>query len=293
LRYFISAEGILGYHAITEKEMLMQIFKKAINRTFLSTPIHWLLAMRDRRLKKTERFLDMDKLRQWTTHDQEIFDLYSTFVSKGALCFDVGANIGNRIKIFIKLQADIVAVEPQAECVRVLRKVYGINRNLTIVQKALGESEGKAEIMISNSNTISSLSPEWIDSVRKSGRFTKYRWDEKQVISMTTLDKLIKKYGVPSFIKIDVEGFEYQVVKGLSQPVKALSFEFTPEFIESSFKCIDHLQRLGDILLNYSVGETMQLESKEWVTPQEMVRILSSFRGNNRLFGDVYVKFLG
>jgi hypothetical protein len=75
---------------------------------------------------------------------------------------------------------------------------------------------------------------------------------------MTTLDRLIEQYGTPSFIKIDVEGFEYQVVKGLTQPVKTLSLEFTPEFIESTFKCIDHLQRLGNIRLNYSMCGTCQ-----------------------------------
>jgi hypothetical protein len=108
---------------------------------------------------------------------------------------------------------------------------------------------------------------------------------------MTTLDRLIEQYMQPSFIKIDVEGFEHQVIKGLSQPVKTLSLEFTPEYIESTFKCIDHLQGLGDFRLNYSLSETMTWASKEWVTAQEMVGILSSFRDDNRLFGDVYVRF--
>ena len=44
---------------------------------------------------------------------------------------------------------------------------------------------------------------------------------------VTTLDRLIAQHGVPSFIKIDVEGFEDQVLAGLTHPVPALSFEFT------------------------------------------------------------------
>jgi hypothetical protein len=76
---------------------------------------------------------------------------------------------------------------------------------------------------------------------------------------MTTLDKLIEQFGIPSFIKIDVEGFEYEVIKGLSKPVKALSLEFTPEIIESTYKCINYLQQLGKINLNYSVFKTMSL----------------------------------
>jgi len=255
----------------------MQFIKKVVKHTFLYEIIQLLRAK--------------NVLRQWTAHDQEMLEFYSKFVSRGALCFDVGANIGNRVKIFLKLQANVIAIEPQNECVRILKTVFRSNRNLTIVQKALGELEGEAEIMISNPNTISSISKEWIELVRKSGRFSKYSWNKKRIIPMTTLDKLIEQYGTPSFIKIDVEGFEYQVVKGLSQPVKVLSLEFTPEFIESTFKCIEHLQRLGDIHLNYSMGETMYMALQNWVNPQEMVSILSSFRDDSRIFGDVYVQF--
>jgi FkbM family methyltransferase len=257
----------------------MQFIKKVIKRTFLYEIIQLLRAKR--------------VLQQWTTHDQEMMEFYSTFISRNALCFDVGANIGNRVKSFLKLHANVIAIEPQKDCVRILKAVFGNNRSLTIVQKALGEAEGEAEIMICNPNTISSISKEWIVSVSKSGRFAEYHWDKKQIVPMTTLDKLIEQYGIPSFIKIDVEGFEFQVVRGLSQPVKVLSLEFTPEFIESMFKCIEHLQRLGDIRLNYSMGETMHLVLEKWVTPQEMVSILSDFRGNNRIFGDVYVQFTG
>jgi 16S rRNA A1518/A1519 N6-dimethyltransferase RsmA/KsgA/DIM1 with predicted DNA glycosylase/AP lyase activity len=143
----------------------MQFIKKVIKHTFLYETI--------------KQFRTRKPFQQWTAHDQEMYEFYSKFVSQGHLCFDVGANIGNRVKSFLKLQANVVAVEPQDECVRILKTVYGSNRNLTIVQKALGESEGEAEIMISNTNTISSLSPEWIESVRKGGRFSKSSWDKK------------------------------------------------------------------------------------------------------------------
>jgi FkbM family methyltransferase len=229
---------------------------------------------------------------QWAYQDQRMLDFYSQFISSGYLCFDVGANIGNRTKIFLKLGAKVVAVEPQDDCVRCLKVSYGRNDNFRIIQKVLGESQGWAELMVCNADTISSMSREWIDSVKKSGRFRNYSWDKTQTVSMTTLDQLIEEYGIPDFTKIDVEGFEYEVLKGLSQPLKVLSLEFTPEFSTSTFKCIEHLQSLGRIQLNYSLGETMQLVLDKWINPKEMVETLKNFGYDNKTFGDVYVKFL-
>lgn len=216
---------------------------------------------------------------------------YAQFVQPDTLCFDVGANIGNRVKVFLKLGANVIAIEPQSECAGTLRARYGKTDKVRVVQKALGDSEAKAEILISNALTISSLSPEWVQAVRRSGRFSQHNWDRSEVVEVTTLDRLIEQYGVPCFIKIDVEGFEYQVIKGLSQPVNALSLEFVPEFIDSAFKCLNHLQQLGDIRLNYSLGESMHLALGQWVTLSEITDLLEQFRNDHDLFGDVYVRF--
>jgi FkbM family methyltransferase len=260
------------------KETAIEYIKKAIRHTFLFEIAIQLRA----RIIATK----------WTTHDQEMLEFYSQFLSAGDVCFDVGANVGNRTKIFLKLGSKVVAVEPQDECVRALKAAYGRNRRLTIIRKALGESEGKAELLISNASTISSLSLAWIEAVKRSGRFSDYSWDKKRVVNMTTLDGLIEQYGVPSFVKIDVEGFEYEVIKGLSQRVRTVSLEFTPEFIESTIKCIEYLQSIGNIRLNYSIGESMRLALDKWVTAQELVGMLSAYRGDNRLFGDVYIQFV-
>ena len=136
------------------------------------------------------------------------------------------------------------------------------------------------------------MSPEWINAVKKSGRFTRNVWNQKQRVPLTTLDNLIEKYGTPAFIKIDVEGYEYQVIQGLSKPVSMLSLEFVPEIIESTYKCIDYLQHLGKIKLNYSVGESMQFALEEWTTPHEMIRLFSDFSKESKVFGDVYIKFI-
>ena len=50
---------------------------------------------------------------------------YSEFVHAGALCFDVGAHVGNRVGCWRRLGARVVAIEPQPDFVRILRWLYG------------------------------------------------------------------------------------------------------------------------------------------------------------------------
>ena len=149
--------------------------------------------------------------------------------------FDVGANVGNRTKILRKLGARVVAVEPQEACRAILKAHF--TEGVEIVEEALGEAEGETTMYVSNADTISSLSPEWIETVKRSGRFAQYSWNERRTVKLTTLDHLIARYGLPRFMKIDVEGYELEVLKGLTQPVEALSIEFTPERAATTFAC--------------------------------------------------------
>lgn len=203
--------------------------------------------------------------------------------------FDVGANVGNRTSVFVALGAKVVAVEPQPHCVRRLQEAFGAS-GVIVVSKALGAREGEAEMMMSTIDTISSLSREWIEKVRNSGRFSLYEWPHRLKVEVTTLDALIASYGRPSFCKIDVEGYEYEVLQGLSQPIEALSFEFTPEAIEPALRCIDYLARLGDYRFNYSLLETLELALPEWIGAAEVKERIKGWNGSIRIFGDVYAK---
>ena len=60
-----------------------------------------------------------------------------------------------------------------------------------------------------------------------------------------TIDNLIKKYGLPELIKIDVEGGEYECISSLTQKVKLLCFEWASEVKNITLKCIEHLSKLG------------------------------------------------
>jgi FkbM family methyltransferase len=220
-------------------------------------------------------------------------NLFSLFASKGDLVFDVGANAGVYSEIYLNLGARVIAIEPQKNCVRYLENIFKNNKNLIVIGKALGEREGKGELMISPTNDgHSTMSKKWLTAAKQSGRFS----DESYIIfnkpveiQITTLDRLIEEYGTPQFIKIDVEGFEYNVLKGLAKPVKALSFEFHPEILEEMKKCILYLEELGDYHFNYSIGDSFKLELPSYITGEELIGNMLRLPDKS-VCGDIYCK---
>lgn len=225
-----------------------------------------------------------------TEEDRARRQFYRQFVKRGDLAFDVGANMGNRTKIFLKLGARVVAFEPQPGCAAYLESVAGRRRKFHLVKKALGPAEGHAEMMISDASTLSSLSTAWVEATKASGRFAGVEWGTKVTVQITTLDKVIGEYGMPAFIKIDVEGFELEVLRGLTRPAPCISIEFTAEYIEHTCLALDHLASLGPIETQLSYGESMDFALPEWRSHEEMKRTLRS--AATLAVGDVYIRSL-
>lgn len=217
---------------------------------------------------------------------------YAQFLKKGDLYFDVGANYGNRIEPIIGWGVKIIAIEPQVECIEFLIRKYG--RNITVIHCGLGDKKEERTMYISNNHLISSFSKEWINATKNSGRFRQFSWNEIRVVDMTTLDILISIFGIPKFIKIDVEGFEFEVLKGLSRPVKNISFEYTvPERKDSVLDCITRLVEIthNKVLFNYSIGESMEWALKDWMSHKEFIYEVKSEKFVNSGFGDIYVNY--
>lgn len=225
----------------------------------------------------------------WSREDQKRLDFYRQFVTSGDVVFDVGANLGNRAKIFHKLGANVIAIEPQTTCADYLQSVFDNKTNFQLVRVALGSSPGEAEMSICSTHQMSSLADNWLQAVKQSGRFGKERWVAMERVAIDTLDNLIAQFGRPSFVKVDVEGFEEQVLAGLSAPVSAISLEFTPEFMEGTLRCIDYLCAMGNPTFQLSMGESMELAGSEWVGAEKIKQMLS--RVPSKSFGDLYARF--
>jgi FkbM family methyltransferase len=221
-------------------------------------------------------------------HKEEMKEFYGTFVGPGDICFDVGANLGNRTAILSEIGCRVISIEPQPLCLKRLRRLFGKLENVVIVDAAVGEREGQGELAICEDEpTISTMSDKWMTEGRFAGS---NQWSRKITVRMTTLDALIAKHGMPKFCKIDVEGFELSVIKGLSVPVPYLSFEFTREFLPDAKRCMDHLLTIGPAVFNVSLGESMELLSRQWMSSDEMYERISAEK-TPLLWGDVYAKF--
>lgn len=213
---------------------------------------------------------------------------YEPLISPGDLCFDIGAHVGNRTAAWLQMGARVVAVEPQAHLMVWLRRLHGRSPALTTVRAAVGAAPGAATLRHDPRNpTVSTLSEEWIEAVRREPSFGAVRWRSAEPVAVTTLDALIAEYGRPALCKIDVEGYEAEALRGLSQPLPIVCFEYIPAAMNVARDCLDQLTSLGTYRYNWYEGESHRWASSRWLTIGEMVSQLDRL-GAGRASGDIF-----
>lgn len=214
--------------------------------------------------------------------------LYRRFVRPGELVFDIGAHVGDRIAAFRRLGARVVGVEPQPALVRALKLLYGRDGSVIIKQTAMGRTIGTTNLMVNVANpTISTASQEFISAARGAKGWDQESWTKSISVSVTTLDALIAEHGLPAFIKIDVEGFEAEVLHGLNTPVAAISFEFTTIQRDVALACVERCSTLGLVRFNAALGESQLMQHADWVDAATITRWLADlpYAANS---GDIY-----
>ena len=213
---------------------------------------------------------------------------YARFVAGGDLVFDIGSHVGDRVAAFRRLGARVIAVEPQPALATTLRLLYGRDKAVTVVESAVGRQPGTIALKLNLDNpTVSTASEAFIAAAHDAPGWEGQQWTRTVEVPVTTLDALIARSGAPRFIKIDVEGFEAEVLAGLSAPVLALSFEFTTIQRDIACACIARCATIGYAAFEASLGESLAFAHGRTLTEGEITDWLMALpdRANS---GDIY-----
>jgi FkbM family methyltransferase len=221
--------------------------------------------------------------------------LYRQFAQPGDLVFDIGAHVGNRARALAALGCRVIALEPQPDFARLLRLLFARNKRIAVVEAAVTGASGDDWLAVSERTpTVSTTAAAWRDARAREPGFGGVEWNRRISVRSVTADALIAQYGRPAFIKIDVEGGEQAVLDGLTTAVPALSFEYLPSAIDEVRACVDRLWVLSGesgYEFNWSVGESYELASAEWLDAEGLVTALAAL-GPAARSGDVYARLV-
>ncbi len=163
------------------------------------------------------------------------------------LVLDIGANIGVKTFMYSKIAKKVVAVEPQEKCAVFIQSlIKHFPQKIYLEPYIISTHTGTTQMYIMKEHTLSTINPEFIDKVIEK-RFHTNILKTKNYPTIT-LNDLIKKYGLPDYIKIDTEGSEYMVLSTLHQPVPLISFEFSGELENVLVSSLNHLITLSPTL---------------------------------------------
>ena len=142
------------------------------------------------------------------------------------LCFDIGANRGDFVVAALNKGYDVVALEPGA-IFNQLVKNFIYNPRVTPLKMAVSMSDYQTvDFYEAEEDGLSTLNKDWLTSPDLPYGGKPFR---QTMATTITLDTLALKYGVPDLTKIDVEGAEWHVFKGLSSKFGTIAFEWTLE----------------------------------------------------------------
>ena len=159
------------------------------------------------------------------------------------LLFDIGANRGDATLAGLQKGYKVISLEPAPKIYAELVNSFIYNSNVVPIKVAVSDTDGQSiEFYEAEEDGLSTLNKDWLTSVDMPYAGKPYRVVKANTI---TLDTLVKIYGKPDLIKIDVEGAEWSVFKGMTSHYGKLAFEWTNVTIGEHQSQIEYLKGLG------------------------------------------------
>ncbi len=202
----------------------------------------------------------MFMLKNQICYEPAIQDKAKRHIHKSNLIFDIGGNIGQYALFFSKLVGDdgkVISIEPDFKNFAFLQFNININnlKNVSCLHCGIGATYGSIEFFRDTETGVRMGS---FDKVFVRENFKGFT----EVVETKTIDSLIMDYGIPDFVKIDVEGFEYQVVSGLTKALnntiflievrKETKYEIFNYFAKRQYSCY-YIDRKDDLLITDSI----------------------------------------
>ena len=211
---------------------------------------------------------------------------YSQFFQAGDVVFDLGADLFEYAEVFAGEGAHVVAVEPNtASTVRL--QALARATNISPVFAAVGDEPGTAVLNVCSVPGFSTLVDPGVEWIEQSPDYESVSWTQTLEVPVTTVDLLARDFGEPEYIKIDVEGFEINVLRGMTFRPRYLSFEFGARRKEAGLKCLEHLGALA-YAFRPIVGREFRFVTREWMSPVEAIDWLEAFSVEQAEYGDMF-----
>lgn len=205
------------------------------------------------------------------------------------LIFDIGANIGRTAEIFLNYADKVISFEPNPGLVNHLKNRFS-NPKLHVDNRAISHGKGTQEFKLANVDTISTLSIDWVENSRFTGE---YHWDNSIIVETLTLSDAIAEYGIPDYIKIDTEGYEYEILTNFHEllPETLIAFEWAEEQKEKIAKILKHVHNLGYNNFAYTEGDPVLFDEQIGWSNFDNFKLIDTMESSRKaLWGMIYFK---
>lgn len=164
------------------------------------------------------------------------------------------------------------------------------NSKLHIDNRAISHARGTQEFKLANVDTISTLSTDWVENSRFTGEYT---WDNSIMVETLTLSDAIAEYGIPDYIKIDTEGYEYEILTNFHEflPNTLFAFEWAEEQKEKIVKILNHINALGYKNFAYTEGDPVLFDEQISWSDFDNFKLIDTLDSSRKaLWGMIYFK---
>ena len=205
------------------------------------------------------------------------------------IIFDIGSNVGIFTDKCLELlnPSKIILVEANPNLYESLKQKYSGDSRIEVLNFAVSsKSNEKINFYLCNDHVLSTASIDWMTKSRFGHGFN---WTEIK-INTITLDDLIQKYGTPNLMKVDVEGYELEVFKGLGSKQEKICFEWAEEEYGKLNQIIGKLESLGYDKFGFTYDDKPLDEPKDY-TDWNDCKIHNDINLNRKyLWGMVWAK---